>query len=136
MTSKPKKPQDHKAPKSEQLAAEANPPTGAELLKPAHELPSWDRLDVTATLMESMKMLGIDLGATPEEGEEAPEFELDTEDVESLRAIAKMQRSLLFAAKDQAKFTRFATGPDAISEVTELAMWFLGELGKSEGSAS
>lgn len=126
----PKKPEDHKPKKSDQLAAEAAaPPAGAALLKPSYDLPSWDRLEVMATLTETFESLGFDLDNAGEE------FELHT-DAKTLRAIAKMQRELAQFAVDNDEYEAFAKRPDAVSEITNLAMWYLGALGESEDSAT
>lgn len=127
MTS-PKKPQDRLPKKSEQLAAEADIPAGADLLRPPTSLPSWDRLDLTALLTETFESLGVDLD------DEGAELELKT-DAATLRAMAKMQRGLIPFARNEEEFIQFASGGDSITAVTELAMWYLAALGESMGSA-
>ncbi|WP_382307279.1 hypothetical protein [Herbiconiux sp. UC225_62] len=125
----PKKPQDHLPSKSDQLAAEAAPPPGADLLKPVTSLPSWDRLDLTALLTEAFENLGINLE------DEDNTFEV-TNDAKSLRALASMQRGLIPVAVNEEAYITFASGPNSVSEVTNLAMWYLAAMGESMGSAA
>jgi hypothetical protein len=127
MTTTPRKPQDRR-PKSAVLAAEAAAgPAGAEFLK--SELAAWDQADATAEFLELFEGLGIDL----EDADAEIEIKMSPDNVRFMGQAAKL---LLKYADDADGLTAALSGPGALNRGLELAMWFFGQLGEGDSSAS
>lgn len=138
--STPKAPQDRK-PKAEALSTKVQPkPDGWDLLRPLEEIPAWDQAPLLQTMYQLMDKGELDEEAVAKE-EKLVKRELSEKEKRKFRefdlaVIGEMGRALLPLAKDEAEFTRWASGPGALSRVGQLAMVFLGELGESSGSES
>ena len=97
-------------------------PDGWDLLKPFDQIPVWDQTD----LLETVKPLiaaaeskgGLDLANT------------------DLRVIGDAAKQLRQSAVDDDAFMEFASGSKALNRIIDLAVWFVGQLGESERSAT
>jgi len=127
----PVKPQDHKRTKSDILADSTQPPTGADLLRPVEELRSGEIADAQADILQLFADIGIDLNSAQEGEEVSIETTPDT-----LRGIGKLGALLETFAVDKDAYAEFDRGRGAQGRVMELAMWYMGQLGESDGSAS
>lgn len=127
----PKKPQDRQVSKSEQLQADAKPPVGAELLRPVTELRSGEMATAQADILDLFTALGVDMDAAQAGEEISIETGPDT-----LRVFGKLGALLEGYSVDPEAFADFDRGPGSATRMAELAMYYMGELGKSDGSAS
>ena len=133
-TRAPRKPQDRQASKSEQLAAESAPAAGHELLTPVARLRSAENAEATASIVDLFAELGIDLN---DRGDDAEEVEVDTSPatIRVMGRIGKLLESYVIDGQEEA-FAELDRGYGAMTRMADLAMWYMGELGKSESSAS
>lgn len=92
---------------------------GWNLLIPVDQLPSWDLLDLYSEIAELVEAQ-----------------EKATTDKDSIRLMSSIVRTVKAVAVDQDAYTDFARGVDGFKRAMELAIAWLGELGKSFNSAS
>lgn len=123
-----KTPTDRQPKKSEQLRS--SPPVGHETLRDVTTLRSGEIAEAQASIVELFGDIGIDL--------DNPDGEVEVEtSPEVLRAFGKLGALMETYAVDVETFIKDVdTGPGSQQRVSELAMWFLGRLGESNGSAS
>jgi hypothetical protein len=108
--------------------AKAERPDGADLLRPLDDLRSKEISEAQATIMELFEKMGIDINAARDAGEEV-KLEIDmTPDV--IRALGDLSEMLEGYALDPEAFARWDRGPGSQNRATELAMWFLAQLGE------
>ncbi|MBN6777434.1 hypothetical protein JRG19_02570 [Pseudoclavibacter alba] len=95
------------------------PPKGHDMVRPVQSMRSDERMLLMADLQEVTDALGIT------EGENNIAFT-----PESLRTFAKIHTLMLENAVDRDAFEEFMRGEEAVTEVTNLAIWYLNQLGK------
>jgi len=126
----PRKPTDRKGPSaSDRMQASDQPPAGHDLLKSADVLRSGETAELQASLLELFENLGVDLNAP--DAEFAPDNTAET-----IRAVGKMGALLEGVALDHDAYVAFDTGRGAFQRVLDLGMWYLGQLGEADGSAT
>lgn len=96
--------------------AETTP--GWDLLTPLDQIPAWDLMDLYADLSDLM------------DAHDSAETLKD-----SLRIAANLARAVKNIAVDAKAYESFATGPDGFTNVMNLTVAWVGELGKSFNSA-
>lgn len=130
-TKKPaaRKPQDHQS-KADRVFDEEHPPAGAELMRPVSDLRSQEIAEASAEIADLFAEVGIDLF-----DEDRKEVEIDSTPA-TLRVFGTLGSLLEKYSKDAEAFAKFDRGPGSSTRAADLAMWFLAELGKSDGSAS
>ena len=124
----PRKPQDRLPKKSEIMAAEQAPPVGADLMRPVSTLRSGEIAGAQADILELFAEVGIDL-------ENPGEVEVETSPA-VMRAFGRLGALLEGHSTDPDAFAELDRGPGSSQRMAELAMWYMGELGKSDSSAS
>lgn len=122
--------QDHlpKQSKADQIANSVEPPLGHDFLKPVESLRSGEIAAAQADMLDLFAAIGIDL-ANP------GEHEIETTP-EVLRGFGSLGELLEKFCLNLEGYQALDTGKGAQGRVTELAMWYLGQLGESEGSAT
>lgn len=128
-TTAPRKPQDRKASKSDVLQAQDAPPIGHDLLRPVSKLRSGELANAQADLIDIFATIGIDL---TEARDETVEIETTPE---VLRGIGRLGDFLESYADDLEGYIALDSGPGAQARISDLAMWFLGQMGESSSSA-
>jgi hypothetical protein len=119
MTTSKKTPQDRK-PKAEKIVRPEETP-GFNLMKSIDEVPVWDQAPLLGLVAE---LLG--------DAEEGSTISLS--DSEAIPLLGKIGKAMLPWAKDQAEFTKFCTGKDALQRIAELAVAWTTVLGEGESS--
>jgi len=132
VTRSPRKPADHAVSKSDSMQAAEQPPEGHDLLVPVSKLRSGAVADIQADLLELFEEMGVDINKA---GEDDAEQEVDTSPA-TLRALGRMGSLLEANAEDVEGYIALDTGKGAQQRVLTLAMWYLGQLGESDSSAS
>lgn len=127
----PRKPQDRQASKAEQLAAAAKPPVGHDTLRPVSDLRSGELATAQADIIDIFGEIGIDLT----EENRGKDVEIETTPA-VLRGFGKLGAYLEQYAADVPAFIEIDKGRGAQNRIAELAMWYLGQMGEADGSAS
>lgn len=97
--------------------AETTP--GWDLLTPIGQIPAWDLMDLYADLSD---LIDAQHGAETLK--------------DSLRTAASLARAVKAVAVDAKAYEAFASGPDGFTNVMNLTVAWVGELGKSFNSAA
>lgn len=135
----PKKPTDRQPSKSELAKAEANPPAGHDLIRPVAMLRSSEIANAQADILDLFKLVGIDLGNIEKDADGNPVEEVEVDNSpETLRVFGSLGNVLeaFVAPENLEAFADLDRGYGAGTRMAELAMWYMAELGKSDGSAS
>lgn len=141
-----KKPQDRQPKATSGAVEELNrkAPEGVELLRPLDEIPVWDQAPMFKGFMDIFEEGAIDEEAVAKENkkrDKAGKPPLTEEEKKTFRdfdieLVGRLGKALLAFAKDEAEFTKFVSGKDAMQRTVTLAMWWVSELGESFGSES
>lgn len=131
-TRAPRAPQDRQT-KSDALQSEEAPPIGHDFLLPIEKMRSGTLAAAQADIADIFKAIGVDL--TDENRDATVEIETTPE---VLRQFGKLGAYLEdYVVPDRLDdYIALDSGPGSQSRISDLAMWFLGEMGKSERSAT
>jgi hypothetical protein len=122
MTTSRKAPQDRKpkAVEPEPIVRPEDTP-GFDLLKSIDDVPVWDQAPLLSLVSQLM--------GDAKEGEE-----VHLEEGQALYLMGEIAKAMLPWALDQAAFTKFCSGKNAMQRVMDLAMAWTAALGEGESS--
>lgn len=138
MPTAPKKPTDRlpKAAEEAPLSPEETP--GWELMKPMDEIPVWDQMPLIELLQNAFKdsdaadkKSDAEIDAMSKEEWDLYQEKLNSKDRSfDVTIIGTLAKAIMPYAKDEAEYTKFASGAGAMQRVMNLAMAWVGQMGE------
>lgn len=121
MTTSRKTPQDRKPKAEAEKIVRPEDTPGFDLLKSIDEVPVWDQAPLLGLVNRLM--------GDAKEGEE-----IHLDESEAIQLLGPIAKAMLPWAKDEAAFTRFCSGRNAMQNVMNLAVAWVSVLGEEKSS--